>query len=58
MVRIWVTFGSNNKGFGCLSTVLREVCSQPVIDLVDVILESFEVMTAVDRFIQDYVKSI
>ena len=51
-VWIWVIFCKVDYGFGFLSIGLQEVCSEPVIDLVDVLLESFEVMPAVDRFIQ------
>ena len=42
----------DDHDFGFLSIGLQEVCSEPVIDLVDVLLESFGVMPAVDRFIQ------
>ena len=49
---IWVIFCRDDHGFSFLSIGLQEVCSEPVIDLVDVLLESFEVMPAVNRFIQ------
>ena len=45
-------FCRNDHGFSFLSIGLQEVCSEPVTDLVDVLLESFEVMPAVDRFIR------
>ena len=41
----------NNHGFGLLSIGLQEVCCEPVIDLIDVLLESFEVIIAIDGFI-------
>ena len=44
-------FCRDDHGFGFLSIGLQEVCSEPAIDLVDVLLESFEVRPAVDRFI-------
>ena len=57
-VQIWVMFCRDDHSFDFLSTGLQVVCSEPVIDLVDVLLESFEVMPAVDRFIQSGVIGI
>ena len=56
--RIWVMFCIDGHGFCFLSIGLQEVCSEPVIDLVDVLLESFEVMPAVDWCIQGSVIGI
>ena len=51
-VQIWVMFCRDDHCFSFLSIGLQEVCSEPVINFVDVLLENFEVMPAVDRFIQ------
>ena len=51
-VRIWVMFCRDDHGLSFLSIGLQEIRSELVIDLVDVHLESFKVMPAVDRFIQ------
>ena len=51
-------FWRDDHDFGFLSIGLQKVCSEPVLDLVDVLLESFEVMPAVERFIQSGVIGI
>ena len=44
--------------FLALACKKKKVCSEPVIDFVDILLESFKLMPAVDRFIQGGVINI